>query len=262
MGLADEARIEFSTLPAKRAKGEELLVYNRSVAASVDLGNSAQLRKRVRSKVDLLLALPRPLRFEKLLPVIACMGVDNLVLLGAERVQKDYFGSHLLRDENDIRTLLIEGLSQGAVDYHMPRISIYKDLHKFLKSELLSRLVRGRILVGEDEMARQEKVLCLIAHPPDKDIDNAAVSENRLTKSVERLSTLLAQSHQQMWDRVVIAVGPEGGWIPNEVLSFLNYEHAPFVRYELGERILRTDMAVTALLSHAHEILAASTTYK
>ncbi len=55
--------------------------------------------------------------------------------------------------------------------------------------------------------------------------------------------------------RVVVAVGPEGGWLPQEVQQFVD---RGFLLYPLGERILRTDTAVTVLLSQAHEILRMS----
>ena len=42
--------------------------------------------------VDLILAVPRPLRLERILPVVSCMGVRRLFLVGAEKVEKDYFG--------------------------------------------------------------------------------------------------------------------------------------------------------------------------
>ena len=45
---------------------------------------------------------------------------------------------------------------------------------------------------------------------------------------------------------ILLAIGPEGGWIDDEVA--LLEEHG-FVRYSLGSRILRTDTATIALLA-------------
>ena len=42
------------------------------------------------------LAVPRPLRLERILSVISCIGVGNLVLTGASKVQNDYFGSYFI----------------------------------------------------------------------------------------------------------------------------------------------------------------------
>jgi RsmE family RNA methyltransferase len=46
--------------------------------------------------------------------------------------------------------------------------------------------------------------------------------------------------------RLLLAVGPEGGWTDEEVALL---EEKGFARYSLGPRILRTDTAVVALLS-------------
>ena len=47
-------------------------------------------------------------------------------------------------------------------------------------------------------------------------------------------------------ERLLLAVGPEGGWTDEEVALM---EEKGFVRYSLGPRILRTDTAVIALLA-------------
>ena len=48
--------------------------------------------EKTKPAVELILAVPRPLRLERLLPVIAAQGVGRLVLVGAEKVERDYFG--------------------------------------------------------------------------------------------------------------------------------------------------------------------------
>jgi 16S rRNA (uracil1498-N3)-methyltransferase len=52
---------------------------------------------------------------------------------------------------------------------------------------------------------------------------------------------------------VLLAVGPEGGWIPDEV--DLLKRHG-FIAVGLGPRILRTDTACIALLAILHQALA------
>jgi hypothetical protein len=54
-------------------------------------------------------AVPRPLRLERILSVISCIGVGNLVLIGASKVQNDYFGSHLFRRPEEMKKCLVEG---------------------------------------------------------------------------------------------------------------------------------------------------------
>ena len=65
-----------------------------------------------RSRVDLMLALPRPLQLQRMLPMIAQLGVGTLVLTAAAKVEKDYFGSHLIRHPEQLKELLEEGLTQ------------------------------------------------------------------------------------------------------------------------------------------------------
>ena len=57
----------------------------------------------------LLSAVPRPLRLERILSVVSCIGVGNLVLIGAAKVQNDYFGSHLFRRPEEMKICLVEG---------------------------------------------------------------------------------------------------------------------------------------------------------
>lgn len=50
--------------------------------------------------------------------------------------------------------------------------------------------------------------------------------------------------------KIVVAVGPEGGWEDEEVLLLIS---KGFSLVSLGPRILRTDMAVSVLLGLAHD---------
>lgn len=50
--------------------------------------------------------------------------------------------------------------------------------------------------------------------------------------------------------KIVVAVGPEGGWEDEEVLVLIS---RGFSLVSLGPRILRTDMAVSVLLGLAHD---------
>ena len=50
----------------------------------------------------------------------------------------------------------------------------------------------------------------------------------------------------------VIAIGPEGGWVDDEVRLF---QQSGFTQVGLGPRILRTDVAVPVLLGQLHELL-------
>ena len=47
-------------------------------------------------RIDIILAVPRPLRLERILPVLSSMGVGSITLIGASKVEKDYFGKVLM----------------------------------------------------------------------------------------------------------------------------------------------------------------------
>jgi len=65
-----------------------------------------------RPRVDLLLAVPRPKVMRRLWAQIAALGVGQIVLTNAEKVERNYFDTHILTPET-YRPLLIEGLQQA-----------------------------------------------------------------------------------------------------------------------------------------------------
>ena len=75
---------------------------------------------------DLVLALPRPRSLRRILFQSAAMGVRNIFVVGAKKVEKSYFSMHLLR-EAEYRPVLIEGLMQGKTT-QVPRVVIVPQL--------------------------------------------------------------------------------------------------------------------------------------
>jgi 16S rRNA (uracil1498-N3)-methyltransferase len=59
-------------------------------------------------RLDLLLALPRPKVMRRLWAQLAALGVRRIMLTNAERVERNYFDTHVL-EERVCRPLLIEG---------------------------------------------------------------------------------------------------------------------------------------------------------
>jgi RsmE family RNA methyltransferase len=169
-----------------------------------------------RPRVDLLLAVPRPKVMRRLWAQLAAVGVGRIILTNATRVERNYFDTHLLT-EAAYRPLLIEGLQQ-ARDTRLPLVSIHR---------------RFRVLVEDDLDALAPGTLRLVAHPG---------AASRLRDSLERSD-----------QRVLLAIGPEGGW--NEFELALLRAHG-FTPFELGPRTLRTDTACVALVSLAHDLLS------
>jgi 16S rRNA (uracil1498-N3)-methyltransferase len=166
--------------------------------------------------VDLLLALPRPKVLRRLWAQLAALGVGRIILTNASRVERQYFDTHVL-EESTYRPLLIEGLQQAG-DTRLPRVSIHRQF---------------RILVEDELEPLSSGELRLVAHPGGD----------------RSLLTIAREPHDL---RVLLAIGPEGGWNAFE-LELLN-RHA-FDGISLGPRILRTDTACIALLALIHETL-------
>ncbi len=157
--------------------------------------------------VDLILAPPRPRVFKRLLPQLASLGVGRIILVGAKKVEKDFWGATLLKPEN-YRPLLIDGLMQAGTSV-LPTLETRRNFRAFLKDEL-------DVMFPSSER--------IVAHPYGGDGRAGFPSRPRL----------------------LLAVGPEGGWTEDEIARL---EAKGFARYSLGSRILRTDTATVALLA-------------
>ena len=158
--------------------------------------------------VDLVLAPPRPRVMKRLLPQLAAMGVGRIVLVGAKKVEKDFWGATLLK-ESVYRPLLVDGLMQAGTTA-VPVVSVERNFRKWIAGEL------------DEEFPSQCRV---VAHPYGAD--------GHLPEP-------------KQGERLLLAIGPEGGWTDDEVASL---EEKGFARFSLGNRILRTDTAAIALLA-------------
>lgn len=167
--------------------------------------------------VDLLLALPRPKVLRRLWSQLAALGVGRIILTNASRVERNYFDTHVL-DERVYRPLLVEGLQQ-ARDTRLPAVTIHRQFRKLVEDEL------GTLSAAE---------LRLAADPAaDASVHAAASASNPNA-------------------RVLLAIGPEGGWNPFE-LELLHSQG--FTGVGMGPRTLRSDTACVALLALVHDAI-------
>jgi RsmE family RNA methyltransferase len=169
-----------------------------------------------RPRIDLLLALPRPKVMRRLWAQLAALGVGRVIVTNAERVERHYFDTHVLT-EATYRPLLIEGLQQ-ARDTRLPLVSIHRQFKILVEDHVHELFPAGTRLVADPS-------------------GTASIA-----------SALAGARHE----RVLIAIGPEGGWNAFE-LGLL--EAHGFHRVGLGPRTLRADTACIALLSNAHASL-------
>lgn len=159
-----------------------------------------------RANVDLVLAMPRPKQLKRVLAAAASMGLDRIVLLNAAKVEKSYFDSKVL-DATFLDHLIRLGLEQ-ARDTVPPQLLVRERFKPFVEDELDAFCGTAARWLAHGEAAR-------------------------------------AIPRRAEGERVVIAVGPEGGWTPFE-LELL--EKQRFVPVTLGTRPLRVEVAVPALV--------------
>ena len=127
--------------------------------------------------ITVILALPRPKMLRRILQTIAAMGVKNVYLVNASRVEKSFWQSPLLAPES-IEEQLILGLEQSR-DTLLPAVHLRRLFKPFVEDELAG-------IVGEST--------AIVAHP---------ISEQRCPIDCQVPITL--------------AIGPEGGFIPFEI---------------------------------------------
>jgi RsmE family RNA methyltransferase len=161
-----------------------------------------------RPPIDLLLALPRPIMLKRIFSQAAALGVGAIFITNAQRVEKSFWNATLL-DPSEYRSHLLQGLEQ-AVDTRVPDVYIYERFKPFVEDVLPRK--------------RGEYSHLLIAHP-----GSSATLKSVITTRPER---------------ILLAIGPEGGWIDYEIERFAACGFSPF---SLGERILKVDTAVVAI---------------
>lgn len=163
---------------------------------------------RLQPTIDLILALPRPIMLKRILSQVTALGVGTIHLINANRVEKSFWEAGLLQPK-EYRSHLLQGLEQ-AVDTRLPTIQIHPQFKPFVDGIVPFLAANYRYL--------------LIAHPTG--------------------GQLLGDIVDSKEGRIVLAVGPEGGWVDHEVKKF---REQGFACCTIGERILKVDTAVVAL---------------
>jgi RsmE family RNA methyltransferase len=137
--------------------------------------------------LKLIIAMPRPKVLNRVIQHASAMGVKDIYIIKTWRVEKSYWESPMLEEENLLRQM-ITGLEQGK-DTVLPAITIRKRFKPFVEDELPA-IVEG--------------TLALAAHP---------VAEISCPREVKTPVTL--------------AIGPEGGFIPYEIDALKNSGFTP-----------------------------------
>ncbi len=156
--------------------------------------------------LTLVLALPRPKVLNRVLAGATSMGVTRIVLINAWRVEKSYWKSPRLEEEN-LRQQRILGLEQ-ARDTILPQLDLRRLFRPFVEDELPTIAHRTRKLVPHPKAA--------------------------------------TECSRHIQEPVTLVIGPEGGFIEQEIASL---EQIGFEPVSLGPRILRVETAVAAVIA-------------
>lgn len=163
-----------------------------------------------RSQTDLIVALPRPQILKKVLFVCGMMNVNRLHLIRSARVEKSYYQSPLLTEDN-LHKNLYEGMMQGE-NINLCEITLHTRFKNFFEDYL------------SDNYNDHYLKLCA---------DNRAINSlDKFVKSPE--------------SRMLIAIGPEGGWVDFEIELI---QSLGFDLFTLGAYNLRVEFAVNAVMS-------------
>ena len=155
--------------------------------------------------LTIVMALPRPKMFRRVLQTISSLGVKSVYFIHSYRVEKSYWQSPFLQPE-DVHHQLLLGLEQSC-DTALPQLHFKNRFKPFVEDEL-PEIIKNKT--------------ALVAHPYTQ--TPCPVSFNQ---------------------PLVLAIGPEGGFIPYEI-DLLKQQG--FDAVHLGERILRVETALPFLV--------------
>lgn len=170
-----------------------------------------------RGRIDLLVAMPRPKAWKRLLPQLAQFEVARVCVVNAARVEKPYFATQYLEPAH-YGPLLDDGLMQAGRTT-APSIAIEPLFRPFVEDRLDAWLGVGRRLLLDPS------------------------GERPLASAFAALDA---------GERVALAIGPDTGFVPfeKELLG-----RAGFVAARLSDSILRTDTAAVAALGAVTALL-------
>ena len=166
--------------------------------------------------LDLALTLSRPIMMRRIFSQHTALGVGCFHVLNAGRVEKSFWEASFIT-AGEYRQHLLRGLEQ-AVDTRLPKVHFYRRFSDFVKAVQLE--------------FQQRYAAMLLAHPAG--------------------SSCLAETVPDGVGRILMLIGPEGGWLEPEVAQLQAAGCCPVT---LGPRILRVDTAAVALHARISERL-------
>jgi RsmE family RNA methyltransferase len=159
--------------------------------------------------VELILAVPRPIMLQRILKQGTVLGVRRFHLIRSRRVEKSFFHSPVLEPEK-MRGLLLEGMEQ-AMDTWLPEVHVHHRFKPFVEDVLPT-------------------------------LDGTGIIADPGASGTLAGIPVAGEAGQ----RLLLAVGPEGGWSDHELQCFADQG---FYGFTMGNRILHVDTAVVSLLA-------------
>ena len=145
----------------------------------------------------------------------------------------------------------MEWAIEKATELGIARITpiLARRTEKHLAQSALKRSERWRRIALEASKQSRRTTIPEVADPiPLKQALEQETSPNRILLSeTEQQTPLLAALNQQAGD-TALAIGPEGGWTPEEMSLFTQHQWQPVT---LGPRILRAETAAIAAIAIA-----------
>jgi 16S rRNA U1498 N3-methylase RsmE len=179
--------------------------------------------------VDIVLAVPRPKVIARAIETCAAFGVRDIALTNAWRVDKSYLRSpRLAPDALALAARL--GAEQGATT-HVPPVTVHPRLMALLDARFAA--------------PQPGRELRLVAHPHAPPIEHAIIDGRDLRPAVSTAGWRCGFIDANPAIPLVLAFGPEGGWIARELDTLVARGFAPV---SLGAPILRVESAIAAAL--------------
>ena len=224
---------------------DELLTARFTVSEDAGGGDDVSALPPIR----LILGFPRPIQLRRILRDVAGLGIEALYLTGTELGEKSYLKADIAA-ETEIERLLIDGCSQAG-DTHIPKVyRAYSVRHFFDRYEddirpdhLRAVLdVPFQIEQGPQGSIEQNRMKQSLIGQDRIEQTHSEQGDTLCIPAMHPLSQLQWDGKQTLW----LAVGNERGWSLNERLLFVKKQ---FTAYTMGQRILRTETAVTSAVA-------------
>lgn len=211
-----------------------------------------------REKVVLMVAMQRPKVMARLIESAACVGVEGIVVVGAEKVEKSYWQCRLFREDGNEEEKNEDVIEDGLPGRARKIGERYDGRPKRRRVDELT-MVRRRLENAIEQGCVDGRIPWVILEPRGVSdgmecFEEMAGESTGWIKVVANVGgktciTEVVREGKES-EGVILGIGPEGGWTEEEVnkLSTMGFKIVG-----LGERVLRSETAVVIGLGLAFE---------